>query len=74
MPNSYVCASVMGLGQFLLPEQHLEMSSTLVTLTDVQECSNQPTWNAEMRFRANGDVRNLVSLVKCLVYSRLIRA
>ena len=61
MPNSYVCASVMGLGQFLLPTQHLEMTPTLVTRTGVHVSSNQPVWNADFKFRANGDVRNLVS-------------
>lgn len=61
MPNSYVCASIMKLGQFLQLSQHIQMHPTHVKRTDVQDCSTQPTWNADMPFRANGDVRNLVS-------------
>ena len=52
----------MDLGKFLLPEQHLEMPSALVMRTGVHDSSTQPVWNADVKFRANGDVRNLVSL------------
>lgn len=61
MPNCYVCASIMSIGQFVPLDQHVALSSLHVVRTHVHECSTQPTWNFDIDFRANGDVRNLVS-------------
>jgi len=68
MSNSFVCASIMKLGQFLQLHQHIQMHATHVLQTVVQDCSTQPVWNTDMSFCANGDVRNLVGLAPCALH------
>ena len=74
MPNCYVCASMMNIGQFVPLDQHLMMSSIHVLQSHVHECSTQPTWNFNFEFLANGDVRNMVSFdhVQTLLSSPLL--
>lgn len=47
MPNSFVCASVMNLGQFLQLDQHVGMNPSLIQQTDVNECSTDPGGNSQ---------------------------
>ena len=60
IPNCYVCASIMNLGQFVQLDQHNAMKPIYVMQTGVQDCSSHPIWNTNLKFRASGDVRNLV--------------
>lgn len=61
LPNCYVCASVVTLGQYVELDQHLKMSSADVQHTHVRESSTDPEWNAYMQFRSNDNVCNMVS-------------
>ena len=38
MPNCYVCASIMSIGQFVPLDQHVALSSLHVVRTHVHEC------------------------------------
>ena len=49
MPNSFVFASVMNLGQFLQLEQHFAMDQSQVQQTDANECSTNPGKNSDIR-------------------------